>query len=102
MPHRAPPKQRLTAPPPPLCARRQVPVAFAQCAGPEARTGSASDGAVGFSFCNESEASAAVAAARALVAAGLEPKDVCIITPYAGQVRRGGFADAWYMYACIA
>ncbi|KAI8470873.1 MAG: putative DNA helicase [Monoraphidium minutum] len=65
----------------------EVPVAFVQCAGPEERTGAAADGAVGFSYQNASEAAAAAAAVRAFVRGGLAPGDVCVISPYAGQVR---------------
>jgi hypothetical protein len=65
-------------------------VAFLQCDGPEERTGAAADGATGFSYHNHSEAAAAAAALAALTGGGpgrLRGGDVCVISPYAGQVR---------------
>jgi len=63
-----------------------------QCDGPEERTGAAADGATGFSYQNGAEAAAAAAAVRRLVGSSggggrLEASEVCVISPYAGQVR---------------
>ena len=72
----------------------QVPIAFVQADGPEERTGAASDDSVGFSYQNASEAAAAAAVVRGLVAAGMAAEDVCVISPYAGQVRGAARCNA--------
>jgi superfamily I DNA and/or RNA helicase len=69
-------------------------VVFIQCSGPEERTGTVTDGGTtGFSYQNSSEAAASAAVVRGLVGSSdgssgrLAAADVCVISPYAGQVR---------------
>ncbi|GBF93852.1 hypothetical protein Rsub_06851 [Raphidocelis subcapitata] len=65
----------------------KLPVAFVQCDGPEERTGATADGATGYSYQNPAEAAAAAAVVRGVARAGMAAEDVCVISPYAGQVR---------------
>lgn len=67
--------------------RPQVPIAFVQVDGPEERTGAAADDSTGFSYQNTREAAATARVVRGLVGAGMTASDVCVISPYAGQVR---------------
>ena len=46
-----------------------------------------SSGSGGYSYFNEAEAAVVVDCLRQLLAAGMQPQDVCVITPYSGQVR---------------
>jgi regulator of nonsense transcripts 1 len=49
--------------------------------------GGSSGGSGGYSYFNEAEAAVVVDCLRQLLAAGMQPQDVCVITPYSGQVR---------------
>jgi regulator of nonsense transcripts 1 len=49
--------------------------------------GGSSGSSGGYSYFNEAEAAVVVDCLRQLLAAGMQPQDVCVVTPYSGQVR---------------